>query len=409
MTLTDLDPLFKDLTNALIIDPTTTVRRRFGVVTAVPSGTPPTVPVSVGGTSIAGVRYLGPVQPNVNDVVVVDFNGPDPLIVGRPTPIGSAVSEIYAAGWIQAGEAVIRTSPAFGAGEAEFGNSGRGTGAGDYSYLSNNLGDTFINAKTGTRIYFRINNVTIADILGGNEIRLGQDSADFWADAIRYNQQGDWTHSAFRVISNINESRIAFWAQGQSAAPIFKNWFGDFECRGFDDLGYTVIRALAFNPSRVAYKDNVRAAVEYLPRAQRKQRMKAMRTVHYKWKEPKTHCANCLGSGKKVDAPATSERERTALIVGTMFGRLADDPCPTCLGDPAFAPAHWKKGQESGWFGFLVEEVAEQFPEVVGWKQSAAGEEPIAEAIDTLGLVAILWEEVRDLEARLAVVEQPKK
>lgn len=53
--------------------------RRFGVVTAVGATT---ADVTIGGLTIPGIRRLTAVYPAVGDVVVVDFNGSDPLVIG---------------------------------------------------------------------------------------------------------------------------------------------------------------------------------------------------------------------------------------------------------------------------------------------------------------------------------------
>lgn len=83
MTLTDYDSLFKEVTAALLPDTPSTVRRRFGVCGALAAGPPPTATVNIGGTSIAGIRFLDSASATSGDVVVVDFSGPDPLILGR--------------------------------------------------------------------------------------------------------------------------------------------------------------------------------------------------------------------------------------------------------------------------------------------------------------------------------------
>lgn len=55
------------------------LRRRFGVVTAI-GGT--TVDVDLAGTTLPDVAVLTSYAPNIDDVVVVDFNGSDPLVLG---------------------------------------------------------------------------------------------------------------------------------------------------------------------------------------------------------------------------------------------------------------------------------------------------------------------------------------
>jgi hypothetical protein len=64
--------------------PSVPVARRQGVITALTNGTPPTVDVNLGasGITVPGCRYLNSLAPYVGQVVIVNFAGSDPLIVG---------------------------------------------------------------------------------------------------------------------------------------------------------------------------------------------------------------------------------------------------------------------------------------------------------------------------------------
>lgn len=59
-----------------------TLVRRQGSIVAASTGNPRTVDVSVSGLTILGVRYLASYSPVVGDVVFIDFNGPDPMVIG---------------------------------------------------------------------------------------------------------------------------------------------------------------------------------------------------------------------------------------------------------------------------------------------------------------------------------------
>jgi hypothetical protein len=59
-----------------------TLTRRLGTVSAITAGPPATVDVTVGGIVIPKVRYLASYSATVGDLVVVDFNGADPLVIG---------------------------------------------------------------------------------------------------------------------------------------------------------------------------------------------------------------------------------------------------------------------------------------------------------------------------------------
>lgn len=138
--------ILDDLGAALAPDPHRTINRRQGVITAAPTGTPSVVSVSVGGTAIAGVRYIGPAQPQINDVVWVDFNGADPLV------IGAAVTDPAWASWTPTLGADT-TPPTLGASPTQlgrytrigrtiigdliiyFGGAGLAVGAGAYRFI----------------------------------------------------------------------------------------------------------------------------------------------------------------------------------------------------------------------------------------------------------------------------------
>ena len=62
--------------------------------------------------------------------------------------------------------------PTYGAANAQFSHKDR-TGAGQYSFLSANDGTTFINAKSGYDIYFRINNSTVGIITSNGYFGIG--------------------------------------------------------------------------------------------------------------------------------------------------------------------------------------------------------------------------------------------
>lgn len=116
MTLTNLDPLLRTFTDALLPESPVTVRRRQGTIDAINAST---VDVSIGGLVIPGVSYLRSYAPVVGDVVFVDLNGSDPLVIGSvaakawptfnsaPTPTsGSFISAAGAGAFIKLGTTV---------------------------------------------------------------------------------------------------------------------------------------------------------------------------------------------------------------------------------------------------------------------------------------------------------------
>lgn len=302
---------------------------------------------------------------------------------------------VISSGVVEANKARIGSHPVHGAAYPAFWNLNN-VGGGDYGLLVGDDRNTYVNGFNF--LYFRNQNTTKMS-LSGSEFLVSDGGSSLRTQLYKFDQIGDWTTAALLITGGGGGTgcKISFWSQGN--APIFKQWLGDFECRNLADTGYTIIRASAFNPSRSAFKQGVQAATKRLPKAERKARIKNVRSVHYQWKEPTYHCADCVGTGRKAANANLTGEERAA---------AADEPCPNCGGDPTKAPASWAKGQESGWYGFLVDEIVEQFPEVVGWKEYESGVEPVAEAIDVMGLVALLWEEVKDLEDRLNGLEAKK-
>lgn len=299
---------------------------------------------------------------------------------------------VYTGGQLGAGLARMGNSNYSPASDfAEFSHASRFNGTNNYSLLSQWDGTTYLNSTTF--IYFRSANVTKAS-MSGSEFFVG-DGSTMRFQAYRFDQIGDWTVCSILSHSGGGSSstRISFWSEGQSAAPIFKDWIGDFECRTSTDAGYTNLRAASFTSSRSTFKQGIVDATSKLSKVDRKTKIKNLRTVHYQ-RQDHPGCANCRSTGKKKEHQGISQEERD--------NASDDEPCPDCNGDPRTRiPAHWKKGEESGWFGFVAEEVAEIFPEAIGWKQYAPDEEPVAEAVELLGMIAILWEEVKDIRAEL--------
>lgn len=282
---------------------------------------------------------------------------------------------------------------------AEFGHANKFGNTSQFGILHRWDGNLYLNSNS--QVQCSINNV-MTSRQTPNFFFMGDDMK---LEVRKAAQGGSWTNAGIIDHNAGSGTLIAFWSEGQGAAPQFKAWAGDFECRDLNDGGYTVIRASAFNPSRAEFKDNIKAATVALPKTERKQRIKNINTVHYKWKEPVHHCANCEGTGLKINHLGLPEAERHTMAVAALLGQATTEPCPTCKGDPKKPPAAWKKGQDSGWYGFLVDDIALHFPELVGWKEYHPGEEPVAEAIDLMGVIALLWEEVKDLEDRMLIAE----
>jgi len=62
--------------------PSVLVGRRWGVIVAIAGAPPLTVDVDIGGVTVPGVRYYYWYTPVLNDTVVVEIAGGDPIVVG---------------------------------------------------------------------------------------------------------------------------------------------------------------------------------------------------------------------------------------------------------------------------------------------------------------------------------------
>jgi hypothetical protein len=87
---------------------------------------------------------------------------------------------------VSGGDAILRNAfigevPTYTAANTQFSHISR-AGAGEYSFLSANDGTTFINAKTGYDINFRINNSNVAIITSGGNVGIGTTSPGYKLD-----------------------------------------------------------------------------------------------------------------------------------------------------------------------------------------------------------------------------------
>ena len=131
------------------------------------AGTPQATLDVSGSTKIRGATQVTgslAVSGSLTTVGTASFTGP--VGIGTSTPTQQLQTT---------GDAVIRNAyigyvPAYGTGFASFSHSSR---SGSYSLLSGISGETYINASTGTNIYFRINNNDKAIIDSSGNFGIG--------------------------------------------------------------------------------------------------------------------------------------------------------------------------------------------------------------------------------------------
>jgi len=239
----------------------------------------------------------------------------------------------------------------------------------------------------------------------------------------RHDQTGGWDTFAIRSRSTGGGSPCGFagWETGRNAAHIIKTWFSAWEARTWDNGGWGIFRGELEDYSSEKSKNNIQLAREKLSKVERKQKIKRIETKHFNRK--RGGCANCMGTGlakenrrlqaehaaKKGDDKRRSKKKWTEEDDADLI--LPVEPtekCPDCDGKGlAFMHAHDVKTEEAGWFGFISEELEKEFPEAVYYRPSEEDQTQIeVSGISVQALVAVLWEEVKDLEDRLAAVEK---
>ena len=87
---------------------------------------------------------------------------------GNFTSVGNVVADSVA---------LMGQVPTYGTPNAQFSHKDR-AGAGEYSFLSASTGETFINSKTGTHIYFRVNNGNIGTFFSTGNLLVGTGTTD---------------------------------------------------------------------------------------------------------------------------------------------------------------------------------------------------------------------------------------
>lgn len=216
----------------------------------------------------------------------------------------------------------------------------------------------------------------------------------------RFDQVGAWNTMAFhgKASGGGSPCGIAFWEAGRGCAPFWKSWFEALEARNNPNTDFCTIRGFVDNRSSIRSKANVKNMDRKLARGPRKEKVKKVRTVHFNRTPTYGGCANCVATGLARNNERLIRDPDATVPKG-------NEPCPDCGGKgKELRRPHEEKNEQEGWFGFVAEEIETEFPEAVHYREDEDGVVRPS-GLDTLALTAILWEEIKDLEDRLAAVE----
>lgn len=197
----------------------------------------------------------------------------------------------------------------------------------------------------------------------------------------KFDQLGAYDQSAIMTKSEGGGTgaRIGFWSAGQNAAQILKCWGSTIEGRTWDDGGWGIINADLNDMSTEAGK----ASIQRVDKTGHKDKLKKLKPIKYVRKtDLDDRCVNCRGTGKALH-PHRDE--------------LTEEVCPYCNGTKKKErDKAQKKNAETGFMSFSAEEMAVEFPEAVHFDLD---ENPVA--IKPIALIAVLWEQVKDLQEQL--------
>lgn len=237
---------------------------------------------------------------------------------------------------------------------------------------------------------------------GANSVTMNSDST---TQHYRFDQIGGWDTGACRTKSSGGGTgaKYSYWSAGQNAAHIHKCWGSSIEVRTWDDVGwgYSVGDFNDVCTMRAKIPESVERLELKLTKADRKTKIKKIKPVKYK-RPLEDACVNCLATGLKVRNLNLPVEERAPIIAAGLLSGNVDVPCPDCNGTGRKVPdKSAQKNYDTGYIGFIAEEIAEEFPEAIWFDME---EKPTA--MKAAALIALLWEEVKDLEERLDSVER---
>lgn len=170
--------------------------------------------------------------------------------------------------------------PTYGAANAQFSHKDR-AGAGEYSFLSANDGVTYINAKTGTDINFRINNSNIAMFKANGNLLINT-TTDLVAGNRRLQVQGTCAISA-KSTGTGGEPVLEAWQSATAGDNVF--------CTFITESSYTLRGSIDYNrPANVTRYNttsdgNLKNIIGYADKQKSIDILNSTKIREYSWKD----------------------------------------------------------------------------------------------------------------------------
>lgn len=271
-------------------------------------------------------------------------------------------------------QAFLGRDPSYGNTFAQFSHVNR-QAAGQYCVLQGSGGESYMNAGgSGNVVYMRQNNTDIGLFIGtnGDFNRLNLTTG---ADA------GTWDQRVLRLHAP-SRPGIAFYHTGNGQADQLCDQGPRVDCLDWAGNGFPSGASSFVTISREATK--IKDTIKTLDKKHEHERHKKLRPVRFKRPHASMHVL-CRGKGCK---------------------ECSSEGVPGQINKPFI-----DKNQDTDFIGFIAEEVAEHFPELINWEPSVEGDwdsEPRPGGIDLGALTAHLTSIVQDIVGRVEALEKKK-
>ena len=276
---------------------------------------------------------------------------------------------IYTGGVIGAGTGRWGNS-SYGSANSEWSHASRFQGTDTYSFLSGDTGHTYINAKPGTSVWFRNANRSIGEITD-NYDRLNLFTS---ADAAAWDQRVLRLHAPSRP-------GLTFYHTGNGVADQLCDQGPRIDCLDWSGTtGFPSGASSFVTISRRATK--IAESIKSLDKQEHRAKIRQLRPVRFKRPHVTMH-VDCKAQGCEI---------------------CSQDGVPGQINKPFI-----DKNEDTDFLGFIAEEVAEHYPELINWEPSVDGDwdsEPRPGGVDLCAMTALLLTTIHDLQDRIEILEK---